>query len=247
MKNNSAAIFIPARLNSTRFPNKILTQIDGKPMVVHILERAREIGLCDCYVACCCEEVKNIVEEHGGKAIVTNPNLQSGSDRVFAAAETLPNKPEYIINLQGDMPIFDRSFLIDILEVLEKDNSIDMTTPAVFKKNIEELRDEKFVKPIFNNMEKNKPGRAIYFSRTIIPHEATWGYSHIGIYAYRYASLKKFIGFSQSFLEKAEKLEQLRAIQNEMKVWVVPVTGDAASVDVKEDLNVVFNLLKKEK
>ncbi len=206
MKNNSAAIFIPARLNSMRFPRKILEPINGKPLIVHVLDRAKSINLCECYVACCCEEVKKIIENYGGKAIVTDPNLPSGSDRIFAALETLDKKPEYIINLQGDNPAFDESILIDILEVLEGDDSIDLTTPVVLHNDLKEAENENLVKVIFNNMEQNIPGKAIYFSRNLIPNGATSFYSHIGVYAYRYKALKKFINLPQSFLEKTERL-----------------------------------------
>ncbi len=243
MKNNSAAIFIPARLNSSRFPKKILTPINGKPLIIHVLERAKKLNLCECYVACCCDEVKILVEEYGGKAIVTDPNLPSGSDRIFAAVETLDVKPKFIINLQGDNPVFDGNILVDILKVLQDNENIDVTTPVSLHSDISEAQNENLVKVIFNNMENNQPGKAIYFSRNIIPSGLNYFYSHIGIYAYRYHALKKFIKLPQSFLEKTERLEQLRAIQNEMNVWAVPVVGKAISVDVKEDLEEVLKYI----
>lgn len=247
MQNNSAAIFIPARLNSSRFPRKILEPINGRPLIIHVLDRAKSLNLCDCYVACCCEEVKTIVENYGGKAIVTDPNLPSGTDRIFAAAETLERKPEFIINLQGDNPVFDESILPEILKILENDKSIDITTPVALQKNLEEAHNENTVKVIFNNMEKNEPGKAIYFSRSFIPNGADYFYSHIGIYAYRYNSIKKFVSLRQSFLEKTERLEQLRALQNDMNIWAVPVQGLALSVDVQDDLKPVLEFLNKNK
>lgn len=243
MKNNSAAIFIPARLNSSRFPRKILTPINGKPLIIHVLERAQKLNLCECYIACCCEEVKNLIEEHGGKAIITDPNLPSGSDRIFAAVETLDEKPEFIINLQGDNPVFDGNILIDILKVLQDNINIDITTPVSLHNDISEAQNENLVKVIFNNMENNQAGKALYFSRNAIPNGLNYFYSHIGIYAYRYPALKKFVNLPQSFLEKTERLEQLRAIQNGMNIWAVPVKGNAISVDVKEDLNEVLKYI----
>ena len=243
MKDNSSVIFIPARLNSSRFPRKILEPIDGKPLIIHVLERAQRANICECYVACCCEEVKQIVENYGGKAIVTNPDLPSGTDRIFAALETLAEKPQYIINLQGDTPVFDESILADILNVLKNNHEIDMTTPVVLSANQNELVNENTVKVVFNNMEEHMPGKAIYFSRSAIPNGSEWFYSHIGMYAYRYGALKKFVVLSQSFLEKFERLEQLRAIQNDMNVWAVPVKGNAISVDVREDLQKVFDAI----
>lgn len=243
MQNNSAAIFIPARLNSSRFPQKVLAPINGKPLIIHVLERARATKLCDCYVACCCEEVKDLIEKYGGNAIITDPELPSGSDRIFAAVETLSSKPEFIINLQGDTPVFNGNILVEILDVLQNNSDIDIATPVSFNDNITDAQNENLVKVIFNNMEQKKPGKAIYFSRNVIPHNLNYFYSHIGIYAYRYQALKKFVNLPQSFLERTERLEQLRAIQNDMNVWAVPVNGEAISVDVKDDLEKVLKVL----
>ena len=243
MKSNSASIFIPARLNSSRFPRKILEPINGKPLIIHVLDRAKSTGLCECYVACCCEEVKQIVESYGGKAIVTDPALPSGTDRVFAALETLDNKPEYVINLQGDNPVFEPSILNNILDVLISNSEIDMTTPVVLHEKLDDFSNKNTVKVVFNNMEKNIPGKALYFSRSPIPSGAMSFYSHVGIYAYRYDALKRFVELPQSFLEKSESLEQLRALQNGINVWAVPVKKGAISVDVREDLQAVYQAL----
>ena len=243
VKSNSASIFIPARLNSSRFPRKILEPINGKPLIIHVLDRAKSAGLCECYVACCCEEVKQIVESYGGKAIVTDPALPSGTDRVFAALETLDNKPEYVINLQGDNPVFEPSILNDILDVLTSNSEIDMTTPVVLHEKLDDFCNKNTVKVVFNNMEENIPGKALYFSRSPIPSGAVSFYSHVGIYAYRYDALKRFVKLPQSFLETSESLEQLRALQNGINVWAVPVKKGAISVDVREDLQAVYQAL----
>lgn len=243
MKNNSATICIPARLNSSRFPRKILEPINGKPLIIHVLDRARSTGLCECYVACCCEEVKHVVESYGGKAIVTDPELPSGTDRVFAALETFDKKPEYVINLQGDNPVFEPSILEIILDVLVRNHKVDMTTPVVLHKTLDDFDNENTVKVVFNNMDKNIAGRALYFSRSPIPNGTTYFYSHVGIYAYRYDALTKFVNLPQSFLEKTERLEQLRAIQNDLNVWAAPVERGAISVDVRDDLRTVYDAL----
>ncbi|MDR3030891.1 MAG: 3-deoxy-manno-octulosonate cytidylyltransferase [Holosporales bacterium] len=244
MKKSASAIFIPARLNSSRFPRKILTPIFGKPLIIRVLERAQNLKLGDCYVACCCEEIKNIVEAHGGKAILTDPNLPSGTDRIFAAASSIDEKPEFIINLQGDNPVFDESIIPSILNVLTKDETIDMTTPVVLKKSLEDAKNENIVKVVFNDMENDEPGKAIYFSRNYIPNGADYFYAHIGIYAYRYKAIEKFVALAPTYLEKTERLEQLRAIQNDMNIWAVPVEGISLSVDTKEDLIAVEEYLK---
>lgn len=243
MKDNSVAIFIPARLNSSRFPKKVLHMIDEKPLIIHVLERAKSIGLCECYVACCSNELKDVVEQHDGKAILTDPNLPSGTDRVFAAVETLKNKPEYIINLQGDTPVFEPKILTEIFNVLKNDPEIDMTTPVTLSSNTEDFHNRNVVKVVFNNMEKVKPGKALYFSRSHIPHGSTQIYTHMGMYAYRYNAMKKFVNLEQTYLEKTESLEQLRAIQNNMNVYAVPVDGNAIAVDVPSDVEVVKKYL----
>ena len=244
MFENTSVIFIPARLNSSRFPKKILAPINGKPLIIHVLEMAKKSLNCECYVACCCEEVKTIVENFGGKAIVTDPNLQSGTDRIFAASASLEKKPDFIINLQGDHPVFDASILPTILRVLQSNNSIDITTPVILERSMEKATNTNLVKVVFNNMEKNEPGRALYFSRNLIPSGTDYFYSHIGIYAYRYKAIEKFVSLESSYLEKTEHLEQLRALQNDMNIWAVPVKGTALSVDVAVDLQAVHDYLK---
>ena len=244
VRDNSSVVIIPARLNSSRFPRKVLEPINGKPLIIHVLERAKQAHLCECYVACCCEEVRRVVENYGGKAIVTNPDLPSGTDRVFEAVGALNVSPEYVVNLQGDTPVFDVTILKDILDILKNNPEIDMTTPVTLQEGLDDFTNENTVKVVFNGMDKHIPGRALYFSRSAIPNGLRWFYSHIGIYAYRYGALKKLISLPQSFLEKMERLEQLRALQNNVNVWAVPVKGSAISVDVKEDLERVYKALE---
>jgi 3-deoxy-manno-octulosonate cytidylyltransferase (CMP-KDO synthetase) len=249
MQENTVAVFIPARLNSSRLPRKMLEPINGKPLLLHVLDRANSLNLYKCYVACCCEELKKVVEEHGGKAILTDPELPSGTDRVFAALETLDDeeKPEFVVNLQGDTAVFDENVLPVILNVLRADSSIDITTPVTLDESASSIKNENVVKVVFDNMEKNQPGKAFYFSRSFIPHGTTFCYSHIGIYAYRYKALKQFVSLPSSFLENSERLEQLRAIQNGLNVWAIPVDCTAISVDVEEDLKRVLNFLNSKR
>ncbi|MBR1479562.1 MAG: 3-deoxy-manno-octulosonate cytidylyltransferase [Alphaproteobacteria bacterium] len=248
MQDNSAAIFIPARLGSTRFPRKVLEPINGKPLIIRVLDRARELDLCDCYVACCCEEVKQVVESYGGTAIVTDPELPSGTDRIYAALKTLEasgKNPQFVINLQGDTPVFDSRILPELLTVLKTNANVDIATPVVLHKELDEIANKNLVKVVFDGMDVERPGRAAYFSRSPIPANAPYFYSHIGIYIYRRAALERFVHLQQSFLEKVEKLEQLRAIQAGMNVWAVPTTGMALSVDVRDDLAPVLSALER--
>ena len=246
MKQNSkTVILIPARINSSRFPKKVLTDIDGKPLIINVLERAKKSGITDeCYVACCCDEVKSVVEQYGGKAILTDPELPSGTDRIFEASKQIDlDDMDILINLQGDIPIFDENILVETLNVIKNDESIDISTPVIKIKEPHKIQDKNCVKVVFKNMEHNKSGKAFYFSRDPIPNGSTEFFAHIGIYAYRYHSIKKFVSLEQSYLEKTECLEQLRALENNMNIHAVPVDGFSFSVDVVEDLKAIQNFI----
>ncbi len=244
MSDNTSVILIPARLNSSRFPRKILAPIDGKPLIVRVFEEAKKSGCEDIYVACCSLEVKEIVESYGGKAIITDPDLPSGTDRVFAALSKLEKKPKFVVNLQGDTPIFDESIIPTILSVIQNNDLIEIATPVVRKICKLGSENQNVVKVVFNNMEKNEPGKALYFSRNHIPSGSDYFYSHMGIYAYRYEAIEKFVSLKTSFLEITERLEQLRALQNGMNIWAVPVHGDAIAVDTPEDLEFAIRFLE---
>ncbi|MDR1234421.1 MAG: 3-deoxy-manno-octulosonate cytidylyltransferase [Holosporales bacterium] len=239
--DNSVVILIPARLNSSRFPRKILYPVNGKPMILHILEAAKNLGICECYVACCCEETKQLIESNGGKAILTDPELPSGTDRVFAAISSLPQRPSFVINLQGDTIVFGPSIIPAIIKVLKENEDVDMTTPVVLCDNeSDEANNHNIVKVVFNGMDTGTPGKALYFSRNLIPHGSNTFYSHIGIYAYRLPAIERFVSLKPSYLEVTERLEQLRAMQNGMNIWAVPVKENAISIDVMDDLKAVL-------
>lgn len=233
------AIFIPARLASSRFPKKILAPIGGLPMIIHVLKRAQQLNLGECCVACCSEEVKKIVEAHGGKAVLTDPNLPSGTDRVYSALQSLPEQPDIIVNLQGDMPVFTDNIINETVDLIRNNKAVDMATPVALMENEKNINNENKVKVVFENMGEKKAGKALYFSREAIPHGAKEYYYHIGIYAFRRRALAKFVSLPQSYLEKTEKLEQLRCLENGINVWAVPVHGFALSVDVENDLRIV--------
>lgn len=233
------AVVIPARLNSSRFPQKILAEIQGKPMIINVLENAKKANVGDCFVACCCRSIKDLIESYGGAAFVTSPDLDSGTDRVFSAVEQMSEKPDIVVNLQGDTPVFEPTILKSLVDVLLANDKIDMSTPVVKITDQEDISNPNIVKVAFNNMERNSHGQAIYFSRSSVPNGAREHYSHIGMYAYRYESLKKFVNLSPSYLEITERLEQLRCLQNNMHVEAVPVNGYAIAVDVPEDIDKV--------
>lgn len=241
---------IPARLASTRLPNKPLADIGGKPMILRVYEQAKKTNLGEVVVACDSQEIANIIENVGGKAIITNPDLPSGTDRIFVALQKMPNHQEFeiIVNLQGDLPVIDPQVIIATAQLALKTNT-DIATLASVIKDDEEINNPNVVKIAIALLSDNNPelgkrlGRALYFSRLAIPHGAKEYYHHIGIYAYKRVALEKFVSLSPSKLEKTESLEQLRALENQMSIAVQIVDSHPTSVDNPQDLERVRSLL----
>ncbi len=237
MSESDSIIIIPARLASTRLPNKPLLDIAGKHMIIRVIEKAYESGVGDVVVACGDQEIVDIVTKFGCKAVMTDPDLSSGSDRIYAAYKQLNLKHRYIINLQGDLPTISPDLIMKINDGLISSNT-DITTAASKIADEEEKRDPNVVKAIigFDN-------RALYFTRAMCP----WGegdlYHHIGIYGYQNEALEKYIKFPPSPLEKREKLEQLRALENGLSISVSIVDTFPLGVDTIEDLEKVRGLL----
>jgi 3-deoxy-manno-octulosonate cytidylyltransferase (CMP-KDO synthetase) len=240
---------IPARLASTRLPNKPLADILGQPMIVRVFEQAKKANLGEVLVACDCEEIASTIENVGGKAVITNPNLPSGTDRIFAALLQMPNYQDFevIINLQGDLPVIDPQIVVAVANA-SLQNNCDIATVASIIKNSDEINNPNVVKIAIafgeNKSLGQKLGQALYFSRAPIPHGSAQHYHHIGIYAYQRKSLEKFVNLKPSPLEMAENLEQLRALENQMKIAVQIVNSNPLSVDTQEDLEKVKKFLK---
>ncbi len=237
-------IVIPARLGSTRLPGKVLADINGKSLIVRAYECAVASKVGDVVVACDDEKVKKSIEEIGGTAVITDPELPSGTDRVFAAWRMFDktNKYQYIINVQGDLPFVDAEFIQKADEVV-KESDCDLSTLAT------PIRDESYklpsvVKPVIAFTEENK-GRALYFSRSLVPYNGPY-YNHVGIYCFQAESLIKFVSLPQSTLEKTEKLEQLRALENGMTIGITVVDKESPiSIDTYEDLDRAIKYAKE--
>ncbi len=235
--NNKTAIIIPIRMGSTRLPGKFHADINGKPMILHIIDRARETGFTNIFVACDHMDHFNLVQNYGTKAIMTSSNHQSGSDRVYEALELIDEQQnfEYIVNLQGDIPFVKPETILAVISLLDQDQAADIATLLAAFKDIEEVKNPNFVKAIFDVNQ-----HALYFSRSVIPYQMAEYqsnyYHHVGIYAYKREALKRFISLPQSNLEKCEKLEQLRALENGMTIKVGFTDDLPISVDVMEDL-----------
>ena len=234
-------IAIPARMASVRFPNKPMIMIDGKPMIQRVWEKAIESNLGKVIVACCEDEVFNLITSIGGQAILTNPDLPSGTDRVYEAIKNLDGISQYdsIINLQGDMPLI-RSNDISKVNISLK-QGFDIGTLITDLTNIEK-KDPNITKAKINWIKKYLIGKAIDFDRSI--NNTINAYHHVGIYSFRFDSLKKFVYLSPSKNEKKLKLEQMRAIDANMTIGVSYIKEVPLSVDTKEDLFYVEKLIK---
>ncbi|MBN8544087.1 MAG: 3-deoxy-manno-octulosonate cytidylyltransferase [Alphaproteobacteria bacterium] len=221
-------IVIPARLAATRLPEKPLAMIGDVPMIVHVWRRAVESGIGDVLVACDSERIAAPIRQAGGVAVLTDANLPSGSDRVWAAIHE--SNHEIIINLQGDLPTLEPQLLSVLLDTLSRSGA-DIATLAAPITRAEEHTNPSVVKAVIG-----QDGRALYFTRATAPHGEGARYHHIGIYAYKRDALRKFIGWAPSPLEIREKLEQLRALENGLQIAVSVVDTVPLGVDTPEDL-----------
>lgn len=229
-------IVIPARLAATRLPNKPLADIHGTPMVVHVWRRAMEARLGTVLVACDDARIADVVRQAGGEAIITAADHPSGSDRVWEAVQRFDTDGVHdtIINLQGDLPTLPPALVAAVAEPL-RDPSVDIATLAAPITDAAEISRPSVVKPVIAFTSANE-GHALYFSRAAVPHGEGGCYHHIGIYAYRREALQRFVSLKPSPLELREKLEQLRALENGMRIGVRVVDTVPLGVDTPEDL-----------
>ena len=231
-------VVIPSRLDAQRLPRKPLLEILGKPLIARVLMCAQSADIGDVFVACCGKEIEEIVQHYGGKAIVTDPSLPSGTDRVWSALSSISSSFEpddLIVNLQGDMPFVPPNILAETVQAMRQSRGLDIMTPiALYEGNPD---DSNRVKVVCSPFSEGNIGEAHYFSRSPIPYKSSMYYEHIGIYVYRYASLQKFVETPPSELEKIERLEQLRAFSIGLRIGVCRVNQAPISVDTLEDLN----------
>lgn len=212
-------------------------------MILRVWEQAMAADIGEVIVACCSDEIANVVKQAGGKAVLTNPNHASGTDRIHEAIQTKSNvsKETIIINLQGDLPTISKESLKAVIEPLQN-SKVDIGTLAACMSDPEQVENPNVVK-VALAFVKPQIGRALYFSRSPIPYGASEYYHHIGIYAYRVTALEKFVSLKPSFLEETERLEQLRALEEGLRIDVRVVDEVPHSVDTKEDLEAVASFL----
>lgn len=224
-------IVIPSRLAATRLPNKPLANIKGMPMVLQVANRAKEADIGEVIIACGDQEIADVVQGAGFKAVLTDPKIPTGTDRVYAAVKQSGIKTDYVINLQGDLPFIAPETIAKTAQIL-KSNEYDITTAAAKFTDIADASNPSIVKVALSYR-----GRALYFSRTAnFPYGKDEYYHHVGIYGYKMPALEKFVSLPQTPLEKQENLEQLRALENDMSIGVAIVDQIPQSVDTLEDL-----------
>ena len=243
MKNT--AIIIPTRLEAKRFPNKPLVKINDIPMIIHVLNRAKESQVGDVFVATPNKEIIEIVKAYGGQAIITEHDHQSGTDRVYEAyLNNLKNSVDLIINLQGHMPNIKPSD-ISKLEKLMRTNKSDIGTMASSIKNKDEIIDTNVVKVQVSNVLKNDNflnAKDFFRIKKDLNNEKI--YHHIGIYAFTSVALTKYVKLPRSKLEIERNLEQMRAMENNMIINVGLAESSPLGVDTERDLKKIIKEMK---
>lgn len=228
-------IMIPARMASARLPDKPMALINGVPMIVHVMKRAQEAGIGRVVVACDGEAIAQAVRDAGGEAVLTNPSLPSGSDRIHQALAKIDpgKKHDLVINVQGDMPTLDPDVIRQAVALM-RNMKCDIGTVCAPIREARELTDASVVKPVirFDGSDK-KTGIATDFNR----ENATGGaYHHIGLYAYRREALERFVALPPSPKETSRRLEQMRALEAGMTIGITVVDTVPLGVDTPETL-----------
>ena len=238
---------IPARYASTRLPGKPLSMIAGKPMIQHVYERACQAQLPnEVVVATDNELVEKAVLDFGGKAVMTSPDHPSGTDRLAEVALMYPDI-DVIVNVQGDEPMIPPEVIDRLAEAFNGDADLNMATMKVV------MDEDDYENPAAVKVVTDQQGYALYFSRSLMPYprnkpEGFKVFKHVGIYAYRRNFLLKYAALAPTPLEKAESLEQLRALENGYKIKVLESDFQGIGVDTPEDLaavNALFEKMKK--
>ena len=235
---------IPARYASVRLPGKALATICGKPMIQHVWEGARRSARLDrLIVATDDRRIADAVKSFGGEAVMTAPELPSGTDRVWAAAKATP--ADIILNIQGDEPLLQPALVDQLVKGIIAESNAGMVTLQFPMRTAEGYAQRSVVKVV-----SDEKGWALYFSRSPIPAGKTehqvpsvW-YKHLGFYAYRRAVLEQFVQWPPSSLELAEGLEQLRALEHGVRIKMIDSPQDTVAVDTAEDLQRVEKILK---
>lgn len=237
---------LPARWASTRFPGKPLHLIAGKPLIQHVWERCQACSnLSEIIVATDDRRILDAVTSFGGKAVLTSPGHPTGTDRIAEAARSVP-RATHIVNIQGDEPLIDPALIDELAATMAADPALDMATAA----NPLDPADPAVTDPNVVKVVTALSGRALYFSRSPLPYfrnrvENLPVFRHKGIYAYSRTFLEKFVTWPPSPLERAESLEQLRALENGASIRVLTTTDTSPGVDTPEQAAEIETILKQ--
>jgi 3-deoxy-manno-octulosonate cytidylyltransferase (CMP-KDO synthetase) len=234
-------VIIPARMAATRLPDKPLADIGGLPMIVRVLRAAEAAGAGPVAVAAGDAEIVEAVTAAGGRAVLTDPALPSGSDRILAALDAIDphGSHDVIVNLQGDMPFVQPQVLTACVDLLRREPACDIATVVASEDSAADRTNPDVVKAVLALPQGAHPGdasgRALYFTRSTLYGEGpVW--RHVGIYGYRRQALARFNAAPPSPLERREKLEQLRALELGMQIWAAVIDKPPISVDTPADL-----------
>ena len=230
-------ILIPARLAARRLPGKPLADIGGVPMIVRVMRCAQTANIGRVVVAAGDVEIVDVVTKAGGEAVLTDPVLPSGSDRILAALRQLDaeDRHDAVINLQGDMPFIAPDMIAACADLLANRPACDIATCVAAEISSADRTNPDVVKAVVSLTDQAKSGRALYFTRSALYGDAPiW--RHIGIYGYRRAALLRFTAAPPSPLERRESLEQLRALELGLSIWAAVTPAAPLSVDTPADL-----------
>lgn len=242
MHHQDVAVIIPSRLSSTRLIRKPLQLIGSSTLIERVFKQVNQTNLEHIYVATDSQEIASVIEKLGGKVIFTDSNIPTGTDRTYEAFKLIPNNQNinYIVNVQGDMPFIEPESILKVIEYL-KSSYYDIVTPVV--------KVEKDSVEAASNVTVaiDSQGKAIYFSRSLIPNGAEEFLYHVGMYGFRKNALERFVALEPTFLEKTERLEQLRLLENGMTIGTCLVNNVPISVDTPEDLSKAVKFYEKSK
>lgn len=246
MTISDTIILIPARLTATRLPRKPLADIGGLPMIVRVLRQAIAAKIGPVVVACDATEIVEVVKQAGGEAIITRFEHASGSDRINEALQKLDPERRYgyVVNVQGDLPLIDPESIRIALTPLA-DPAVHIATLAAPIHDATARDNPNVVKVVGTQVEEGRL-RALYFTRATAPSGEGPLHHHIGLYAYRREALERFVALPPSPLEVRERLEQLRALEDGMRIDVMLVEKAPFGVDTQDDLNAVRKLLARD-
>ena len=241
-----SVIIIPSRLAATRLPNKPLININNKSLIMHVYEKAQKSKIGEVYVATCDQEIASEVRKNGGKFVMTDSKHSTGTDRVFEASSKLDlQDTDIVINVQGDEPMIS-PFDIKNLNKVSKEYDLNISTLAYEIKNKDYYQNENIVKVITNDKISDKLTKeALNFYRKVKKNSIKNVYHHFGIYLYKFSALKRFVNLKKSENEIKERLEQLRAIDNDMKIDVLLANYFSIGIDTKKDLDEYIKILNK--